>query len=137
MRIGGGDGARLFHRERDTLGDQVARLLRHVAMAPEGEGEVRLQTRAHVAIVGEGRAAWLRRNFLGARDVGIADADHGHVRHCQQGIEIEGRVPVRHADQHDAHTCSMVDLTMLDSRGRGNDEGGRSDAVFHCYHARH
>ncbi len=52
VRIRRGDGARLFHCERNAFGDQEARLLCHVAMPAECEGKVRLQSRAHLAIVG-------------------------------------------------------------------------------------
>ena len=94
VRIGRGDGTWLFHRERDAFGDQEARLVCHVAMAAEGEGEVRLQPGAHLAIVGERGAARLGGDLRGARGVGVADADHRDVRHCQQRVQVEGCVPV-------------------------------------------
>ena len=98
------DAAGLFHREGNLLRDQEARLLRHVAMPAEREREVRPQLRAHVAIVGEGGTAGLRRHRLGARArSGSLTPTIVDVGQFQRGVEIERRMPVRHADQHDAH----------------------------------
>ena len=104
VRVGRGDGARLLHRERDAFGDQEARLVGHVAMAAEREGEVRLQPArtSRDSRRTRGSAPWPRSPRRAMRSGSLTPITDD-VRHRQQRVQIERRVPVRHADQNDAH----------------------------------
>ena len=103
MRLRRVQRARLLHGEGDAAVDQEAGFLRHVAVPPQGEGEVGLQPGAHLFVVGEGWAFGFRRGRFGAGHVGIADADDRDVLHLQRRVEVERRVPVGDTDQYDAH----------------------------------
>ena len=108
--LGGAHAHRLLHEEGIPLVEQVVRDLRHAAMSPEGDDEVRPEAGQHLAVVGEHRRVAERRRPL-RRDLGarILKSDQFHVGHLDQMAQIRGivqRVPVtdldgRDADSHD------------------------------------
>jgi hypothetical protein len=110
VRLRGIERAGLLDCEWNAVIYQEAGLIGHVAVAAEGESEVRLHARAHFTIVGEDAAL----RSLGERGctagVGIAHPDDRGIRHRQYRVRIKRRVPVRDADQNDAHLRILVDF---------------------------
>ena len=127
--LGGVEGAGFFQREGDAGLDQEAGLFGHVAMAAQYEGEIRLQRRAHLTIIGVNRAAGAFGQRRGAARIGIADADDGGVAHFQHGIGVERRVPVRNANQNDAHVGFPPFWGARVSAPQGRSKGVVSSAM--------